>query len=251
RVLRRRARRHPDRGAVGHGAQRYQGDQGVEEPACDLRVARRHSDLHRAGSGALAGDVGHAARRHGRRLCGRSPDPGASRDHRPPVRHCGGSGDDRALRRAILVLGGAREPRLPARELLGLGVFARSGYRFARRKRAKRNLMRRHPGAGFALGSRDLDIGHLLGDFAAVRDRVGTSLERRQVEPFVRRDEVDHAGTAARPIHAALEQHVLDCSRSNRDRAFLIDDPLKHYRHSPFCCWPPSPERGPRPLFKR
>lgn len=110
--------------------------------------------------------------------------------------------------------------------------------------------VRRHPGAGFALGDRDLDIGHLLGDFAAVRDRVGTSLERRQVEPFVRRDEVDHAGAAARPVHATFEQHVLDRGRSYRDGAVLIDDPLKHCRHSPFCCWPPSPERGPRPLLK-
>ena len=45
--------------------------------------------------------------------------------------------------------------------------------------------MRRHPGAGFALGSRDLDIGHLLGDFAAVRRQEELLGERLDADEFL------------------------------------------------------------------
>ena len=91
---------------------------------------------------------------------------------------------------------------------------------------------------------------HQLGDLAAQRDRVGAALQRGEIEPFVRGDQIDHAGTAARPVKPALEQHVRDRGRVHRHRCIQIKVSLKHLCVSPFCCWPPSPERGPRPTVK-
>ena len=68
--------------------------------------------------------------------------------------------------------------------------------------------VRGHPGPGFALGDRDLDLGHHLGDLTAKLDRVGAAFQGSKIEPFMRGDEIDHAGTPARPVQTALEQHV-------------------------------------------
>ncbi|ANW01784.1 hypothetical protein LMTR13_18035 [Bradyrhizobium icense] len=88
--------------------------------------------------------------------------------------------------------------------------------------------MRRHPGTRLALCGRDFRIRHHRGDLAAHRDCIGASLQRGEIEPFVGRDEIHHAGTAARPVKAALEQHVRNRGRFHRNCRVEIDLPLKH-----------------------
>ena len=88
--------------------------------------------------------------------------------------------------------------------------------------------MRGHPGARFALCGGDFGVRHHRGDFAAHGDRIRASLQRGEVEPFVGRDEVHHAGTAARPLKAALEQHVRNRRRFHRNGRVEINLPLKH-----------------------
>src|SRR5690348_1036395 len=61
-------------------------------------------------------------------------------------------------------------------------------------------LVRGHPGTRLALCRGDLDLRHLLGDLAAHGDRVSAPFQRCKIEPFVCSDEIDDAGTAARPI---------------------------------------------------
>src|SRR5437868_2005580 len=102
-------------------------------------------------------------------------------------------------------------------------------------------LVRRHPGARLAERGGDFALAHLLGDLAAERDRVRAALERGQVEPFVRGDEIDDAGTAACPVKPALEQNVLDRGLRDRHGAIQIQCTLKHVWSPLYCRWPRSP----------
>src|SRR6185437_316651 len=51
-------------------------------------------------------------------------------------------------------------------------------------------LMRGHPGARFALGGGDLGIRHLLGDLAAHGSGIDAALQRGEIEPFMRGDQI-------------------------------------------------------------
>ena len=88
--------------------------------------------------------------------------------------------------------------------------------------------MRADPGAGFALGGGDLDVAHQLGNLAAERNRVRAALQRGKIESFMRRNQVDDAGTAARPVKAALEQRVRDRGFRHRHCRIPIEVSLKH-----------------------
>src|SRR6266704_2401649 len=92
---------------------------------------------------------------------------------------------------------------------------------------------KRNRGPGFALGHRDLDLGHHRGDLAAQLDGIGAAFQGSQVEPLMRGDEIDYAGTSAGPIQAALEQHVGYRTCFHRRRRIQINVPLKHLT-SPF-----------------
>src|ERR1700688_592380 len=89
-------------------------------------------------------------------------------------------------------------------------------------------LMGRHPGPGFALRGGDLDLGHQLGDLAAEPNGVSAAFQGCEVEPLMGRDEIDDAGTSARPVQTTFEQHVGDRARFHRYCRILIDVPLKH-----------------------
>ena len=89
-------------------------------------------------------------------------------------------------------------------------------------------LVRGDPGSRLTLRGRDLGVRHLLGNLLAVRDCILAALHRREVEPFMRGNEIDEAGTAAGPIHATLEQHVRQRARVDRRRHTQIESPLKH-----------------------
>ena len=102
-----------------------------------------------------------------------------------------------------------------------------AGARYFDTEKPRPGLIRGHPGAGFALCGRDLDIGHHLGDLAAHGDRIRASLQGGEIEPFVGGDQIDHAGTAARPVQAALEQLIGDRSLHRRCR-LQIELSLKH-----------------------
>src|SRR5437868_14993128 len=52
----------------------------------------------------------------------------------------------------------------------------------------------------------------------------------------MRGDEIDQAGTAARPIHPALEQHVRQRARVDRRRRLQIESTLKHHASPFFLC---------------
>src|SRR3954451_19175176 len=104
--------------------------------------------------------------------------------------------------------------------------------------------VRRHPGARFAERGGDFALTHLLGDLAAERDRIRAALQRGKIEPFVRGDEIDDAGTAARPVKPALEQHVLDRALRDRHCAVQIQCPVKHVCLPFYCRWPRSPPRA-------
>ena len=61
------------------------------------------------------------------------------------------------------------------------------------RRRLPKILMRGHPGTRFALRGGDFRIRHHRGDLAAHRDGIRASLQGCEIEPFVGRDEIDHA----------------------------------------------------------
>lgn len=88
--------------------------------------------------------------------------------------------------------------------------------------------MRRHPGAGFALGGGDFDFRHHLGDLAAHLNGIGAAFHGGEIEPLVRGDQIDDAGPAARPIQATLKQHVRERTCIYRRCGIEIDLPLKH-----------------------
>ena len=77
RFLRRRARRHPDRGDIDHRPRQPARHQVAEEPAGHLRHRGGHRHLHRAGIGPLARHPLHAGGRVAGRIPGRLPDPRA------------------------------------------------------------------------------------------------------------------------------------------------------------------------------
>jgi len=54
----------------------------------------------------------------------------------------------------------------------------------------------------------DLDIRHLIGDFAPQPDRIDIALHRREIEPLVRRNEIDRRVAPDRIHHSEFEQHV-------------------------------------------
>src|SRR5205814_7400625 len=89
------------------------------------------------------------------------------------------------------------------------------------------------PRPRLALRGRDLDVRHLPGDFLAQRHGVLAALQRGEVEPFMRGDEIDQAGASARPIDTALEQHVRQRACVDRRRRLQIECTLKH-NASPF-----------------
>jgi hypothetical protein len=100
------------------------------------------------------------------------------------------------------------------------------------------------------LGGGNLAIRHHLGDFASQGDRVDAAFPRRQIEPFMRSDEIDDAGASARPIQTALEQDVGDRGCRHRRCAIQIKLSLKHPR-LPFVIGRPAfRERGPCPTVK-
>jgi len=101
--------------------------------------------------------------------------------------------------------------------------------------------VRGDPRPRLALRGRDLGLRHLTGDFLAQRHGVLAALQGGEVEPFVRGDEIDEPGPAARPIDPALEQHVRQCGRVDRRCRLQIESTLKH-NASPFflCLAPPS-----------
>src|SRR5689334_20959916 len=101
--------------------------------------------------------------------------------------------------------------------------------------------MRRHPGARLAKRDGDFVLAHLLGDLAAKRDRIRPALQRSKIEPFVGGDEIDDAGTAARPVKPPLEQHVLDRGCRDRHGAIQIQSSVKHVWSPLYCRWPRSP----------
>jgi len=117
-------------------------------------------------------------------------------------------------------------------------------------RRPRSPLVRGYPGSGLALGGGDLEFGHHLGDLAAQLDGIAAALEGGEVEPFMRGNEIDHAGTPARPIQAAFEQHVGNGACFHRRRCIQIDVPLKH-PSSPFVFCRLVVERGACPLVER
>jgi hypothetical protein len=94
-------------------------------------------------------------------------------------------------------------------------------------------LVRGDPGAGLALRDGDLALRHQFGDLATQRNRISAAFQGGKVEPFVRGDEIDDAGTSARPVQAALEQDVRDGAWLHRYCGIKINMPLKHLT-SPF-----------------
>src|ERR1700751_3428950 len=118
--------------------------------------------------------------------------------------------------------------------------------------RNRRGLLGSHPGARFAERGGDFALAHLLGDLAAQRNRVRAALQRSEIEPFMGGDEIDDAGTAARPVKPALEQHVLDRGLRERHGAIQIQCPMKHVWSPLYCRWPRSPpSAAPVPAVKR
>jgi len=97
-----------------------------------------------------------------------------------------------------------------------------------RDNRTKSLLARRHPVAGLALGGGDLDLGHQLGDLAAHPDGVSAAFDGCEIEPFMRGNQVDDAGTAACPVEPTLEQHIRDRACFHRRGVIQIEKPLKH-----------------------
>ena len=107
--------------------------------------------------------------------------------------------------------------------------------------------VRGDPGPRFTLRHGDLDFGHQLGDLAPQRNGVGAAFQGCKVEPFMRGDEIDDAGTPARPVKTAFEQHVGDRACFHWRCRIQIDVPLKHLS-SPFLFFAASAERGSCPI---
>ena len=73
------------------------------------------------------------------------------------------------------------------------------------------------PIARRALRGRDLDVGHLIGDFAPQPYRVAIALHRREIKPLMCGDEIDRRVAADRIHHSEFEQHVA-CGRALAQR---------------------------------
>ena len=88
--------------------------------------------------------------------------------------------------------------------------------------------MRQHPGAGLALGGRNFGIRHHLGNLTAQTDGLAPTFEGCEIEPFMRRDQVDDTSASACPKESAFEQYVRDRVCLHRCRGIQIEEPLKH-----------------------
>lgn len=97
-------------------------------------------------------------------------------------------------------------------------------------------LVRGDPRSRITLRSGDLALRHLAGHFLAQRDGVLAALERSEIEPFVRGDEVDQTRAAARPINPTLEQNVRQCAGVDRRGRIEIESTLKHNASPFFLC---------------
>src|SRR6185312_702984 len=113
------------------------------------------------------------------------------------------------------------------------------------RRMCSPRLVRDYPVARVALCRCDLDIRHLLGDLAAHDNGVSAALQRRKIEPFMRGNEIDDAGTAARPIKPALKQHVGERGGFHRRRHIQIERSLKHFASPLFVIGHPPPRAAP------
>jgi hypothetical protein len=82
------------------------------------------------------------------------------------------------------------------------------------------------PIARGALRGDDFALRHLVGDFPPQPNGVAIALHGREIEPFVRGDEIDRHFAAKRVHHAKFEQHVA-CGRSFTERRRRAVENLK------------------------
>ena len=151
---------------------------------------------------------------------------------RQPWRHCGAAVAERRQ--------GGRDPRL---------VRALPERRAPRRRLSSSALRRRgarqdvgEPGAGLALGLGDLARGHVLGDVGPAFLRHDAAVQGREVEPFVRFDEVDLDAAAAGRISDAELVERLDVAASPRrpsgfrSGTLPVLQTVTHLTCPPLCC---------------
>jgi hypothetical protein len=83
---------------------------------------------------------------------------------------------------------------------------------------------------------------------SAERNRIDAALQRCEIEPFVRGDQIDKARPPARIEHAEVEQYIAVGAGFHRHRGVQIEVPLKHFV-SPSS--PAHPSAAPVHLLKR
>ena len=84
-----------------------------------------------------------------------------------------------------------------------------------------------------ALGGGNLDIRHLVSDFAPQPDRVDVSLHRREIEPLVRSDEIDRRVAPDRIHHPEFEQHVAGDWPFAKRRRVAVENFITSHRAFP------------------